>query len=82
MKTLTAPEYPVKKYKDDEGRWEVERDMRIGKDFRQSFCSFDYDTASEILKESGGNDLYSPASLYFSLALAASGAKCETEEQL
>ena len=43
---------------------------------------FSYQTAALILKESNENSCYSPLSLYFALALAATGAGGETRDEL
>lgn len=79
---LTEPDYPVKEYKNDEERWEAQRKLRLEDDFRANFQRFAYDTASGILKGESGNSLYSPASLFFSLSLAASGAEGNTRKEL
>ncbi len=50
--------------------------------FLSSVKEFSYKTASQVLSETGGNINYSPISLYFALAMAASGAKGETADEM
>lgn len=53
----------------------------VSDDFIIAVNAFSYKTASQILVE-GGNINYSPLSLYYALALAASGANGETADEL
>ncbi len=55
---------------------------RASPDFLAAVNQFSYETASSLLSGSDKNLNYSPVSLYLSLALAASGSKGETKEQL
>lgn len=50
--------------------------------FINNVNQFSYQTASRILTEKDGNIQYSPLSLYYALALAASGAEGETADEL
>lgn len=51
-------------------------------EFRRGLQSFSCRTASALLKDSSENRVYSPASLYYSLALAAQSAGGSTGNQL
>lgn len=80
---IAKAEEPVEKtYKTDEERWEAERNKVIPENFKTAYEKFTYETAEEILKNSGENRLYSPLSLYYALALAAEGAEGETREEI
>jgi serine protease inhibitor len=48
----------------------------------EAINKFSYNTASRLLKPDGKNYCYSPLSLYYALALAATGAKGSTREEL
>lgn len=50
--------------------------------FREALENFSYETACSLFKEGNSNEFYSPSSLYFALAAAASGAEGETREQM
>lgn len=50
--------------------------------FLSGVSAFSYQTASRILSSGHGNANYSPLSLYYALALAASGANGETSDEL
>lgn len=79
---LVEAEYPDKNYGSDEERWEAERQLQIGDEFRERVSGFGFETAAELLDGNGGNQVYSPVSLYFMLAVAASGAEGETRKEL
>jgi len=50
--------------------------------FLMAVNEFSYKTAAQILANSDGNANYSPLSLYYALAMAATGAKGETADEL
>jgi len=50
--------------------------------FLTAVNEFSYKTAAQILANSNGNANYSPLSLYYALAMAASGANGETADEL
>ncbi len=50
--------------------------------FFEALNEFSYKTSAQILSDSSGNTNYSPLSLYYALAMAATGAKGETAEEL
>ena len=79
---LVRAEYPDKRYGSDEERWEAERALRIGEAFRERVNGFGFETAARLFSEDRGNQVYSPVSLYFSLAVAAAGAQGETGQEL
>lgn len=73
-----------KVFKDSDERHEAWREetMQIPEAFRNAYRGFTAKTAAEVLKESSENTVYSPVSLYYALALAASGAEGETKAEL
>ncbi len=79
-----AAVYPVKQYATDSERWEAERQMRQAVDeaFYNDLTDFAYATASRLLKDGQTNEVYSPLSLYYALALSAAGAGEETGKQM
>lgn len=81
-KCLAEPEYPDKNYKSDEERWEAERALVVGDGFQERLNGFAYETAAKLLDGDGGNQVYSPVSLYFALSAAAAGAKGETRQEI
>ncbi|RUS46527.1 serpin family protein [Cohnella sp. AR92] len=50
--------------------------------FLKALDEFSYKTASQIVAGQSGNTNYSPLSLYYALAMAASGAEGETADEL
>ncbi|MCL2462986.1 MAG: serpin family protein [Defluviitaleaceae bacterium] len=54
----------------------------VDETFLTAVNGFSYETASRLLADSGGNANYSPISLYYALALAASGARGKTADEL
>ena len=69
-------------FEDYNSRVKLRNENPVDKEFIQAMKGFTYNTASEILKNADGNSNYSPASLYFALALATTGAKEETRAEL
>ncbi len=76
------PEEPV--FKDDDARWDYSREKRqkLTETFAAAYDAFAVETTAEILKNSSENMVYSPLSLYYALALAASGAEGTTKEEM
>lgn len=66
--------------------FDTERRIReanpVSEDFTEAIRNFSYETASSLLSRSRDNLNYSPLSLYYALALTASGAGGETQEEL
>lgn len=54
----------------------------VEESFLEAVNTFSYQTASELLSDTTGNQNYSPLSLYYALAIAATGANGETATQL
>jgi len=50
--------------------------------FLMALNEFSYKTAAQLLTDNSGNANYSPLSLYYALAMAASGANGETANEL
>lgn len=68
---------------DDYKAWDELLDKYSCSDeFRQALADFSYRSASEVLAQEEGNGNFSPLSLYYALALAGTGAKAETAQEL
>lgn len=76
------PAEPV--YQDGDERHEAWREKRnqMPEEFKTAYKGFTAKTAAELFHESDENIVYSPVSLYYSLALAASGASGDTQSEL
>lgn len=71
-------------FDDHDAKREVREKYPVDDGMTDTLTEFSYNTGSLILKDSGENKNtnYSPLSLYFALAVAASGAKGDTEKEL
>ncbi|MDR1589641.1 MAG: serpin family protein [Oscillospiraceae bacterium] len=80
---VAAPVYPKGiAFEDFDARREL-RDLNpVNDNTVNAVNQFSYNTAAQILTESGTNACYSPLSLYYALALAAVGAEGPTQEEL
>ena len=67
---------------DRDAQWKVFEQNPVDDLFMAALSDFSYKTGASILGEAGENMNYSPLSLYYALALAASGAGGETEAEL
>ncbi len=76
------PEEPV--YKDDQEQWEASREKRnkLTEQFAEAYEEFSVETTAKLFAGTDENMVYSPLSLYYALALAASGAEGETLEEM
>lgn len=54
----------------------------VDDDFLNALNEFSYNTAPQIFVDSSGNKNYSPVSLYYALAMVATGAEGETANEL
>ncbi len=80
---IAAPEYPEGiGYEDFDAQYARRTENAVNEDFVKAVQEFSCSTAAAVLTGKQGNKNYSPASLYMALAIAASGAKGETETQL
>ena len=80
---LMAVNYPQAYAFDDNDAWRAVFDANpVEKDFLAAINAFSYETATAIFTDTGENINYSPLSLYYALALAASGAEGETAREL
>ena len=65
---------------------DARKEMREGNPVSDSFVAavndFSYKTASTLLSNSEDNTTYSPVSMYYALALAATGANGETQDEM
>lgn len=69
-------------FDDYDAKRDILTDNPVEDDFINSVNQFSYQTAVQIFKEQDGNLQYSPLSLYYALALAASGAEGDTAAEL
>ncbi|MCI8505990.1 MAG: serpin family protein [Lachnospiraceae bacterium] len=69
-------------YDDLEAVWKIRDENPVEDSFTEGLVAFSYKTASALLSEREENVNYSPLSLYYALALAATGAGGETQEEL
>jgi len=69
-------------FEDYDARHEIRDGNPVDDSFFRMLDTFAYRTASQILTNSEGNANYSPISLYYALALAATGADGQTADEL
>lgn len=69
-------------FEDVDARIKTFEDNPVDESFVKSVKNFSYLTASNILNRMDGNSNYSPLSLYYALAVAATGANGKTQEEL
>ncbi|MBO5197498.1 MAG: serpin family protein [Lachnospiraceae bacterium] len=69
-------------FDDYETRRAVRDENPIEESFFLAVIDFSYETASALLSGESGNQNFSPLSLYYALAMAASGADGETQSEL
>ena len=67
---------------DTDARMNISQNNPVDDSFLESIKKFSYTTAVEIINEKGENINYSPISLYYALALAASGADGATAGEI
>lgn len=83
IRPITEVIYPKAYAFDDYDNWrKIIDENQVDDNTIMVINDFAYKTGSLILKESEKNTNYSPLSLYYSLALATTGAKAETEMEL
>ncbi|MDO4566859.1 MAG: serpin family protein [Oscillospiraceae bacterium] len=69
-------------YDDTDALIAIRQENEVDETFLAGLAEFAYESAAELLKNNGENKNYSPLSLYYALALAASGAGGQTAEEL
>lgn len=69
-------------FDDYDARHSVIEENPVEEDFLLAVKEFSYTTSSKLLSESDSNINYSPLSLYYPLALSATGAKEDTQTEL
>lgn len=80
---IAAPVYPKGiDFEDSDTQREVWKNNPVSEDTISAVNKFTYNTAAQILKGNGTNRCYSPLSLYYALALAATGAEGSTRDEL
>ena len=77
-------EYPEAVGFDDyEAKYAIREANQITDSFANAFDDFAYQTASSLLNDNADTNVnYSPLSLYYALAVAASGAEGQTQQEL
>ncbi|MCI8550288.1 MAG: serpin family protein [Lachnospiraceae bacterium] len=73
---------PARSFDDWETAMKVREENPVEESFTDSLSSFSYETASALFAGGNENINYSPVSLYYALAMAATGAEGETKEEL
>lgn len=68
-------------YQDTDTRIQIWEENPMDDKFLEAVTDFSYETTSTLLANTTGNQNYSPLSLYYALALAATGAEGETANQ-
>jgi len=69
-------------FDDFDTKQKLREENTIDDNFITAVNTFSYDTAQAILKDKMNNFNYSPLSLYYTLALAGTGADGETQQQI
>lgn len=69
-------------FDDYDTKHKLREENPIDDNFVTAVNSFSYNTAQEIIKDKVDNFNYSPLSLYYTLALAGTGAEGETQRQI
>lgn len=79
---VVKPSYPKTIKQNAYDEWRANTDNNpISEDFQERLRTFSYRTAAGVLSGADGNVNYSPASLYYALALADAGAKGTTHKE-
>lgn len=80
---INQPEYPEGiRFSDYEARRERRNENPVSASSYDAIRQFSYKTAAQVFREVKQNGCYSPLSLYYALALAATGAENETRDEL
>ncbi|WP_195199611.1 serpin family protein [Faecalispora jeddahensis] len=69
-------------YNDWDAKQAVMKNNPVEDTFLKAVNRFSYETGSKLLSSSSGNSNYSPLSLYYALAITASGARGETADEM
>ncbi|WP_042431160.1 serpin family protein [Faecalispora jeddahensis] len=69
-------------YNDWDAKQAVLKNNPVEDTFLKAVNGFSYETGSKLLASSSGNSNYSPLSLYYALAITASGARGETADEM
>lgn len=78
--TVTLPESIA--FDDYDALFAVREANPVGEDFLAAVNRFAYESAAKVLNNGGENGCYSPLSLYYALAIAATGASGETQQEM
>jgi len=80
---INKPEYPKGFSSTDYETMRKRRDENpVGDTTYEAINAFSYKTSAQVFKEVDANSCYSPLSLYFAMALAATGAENATRDEL
>lgn len=80
LSSVTAPEAAA--YDDYETRARLRDENTVDTAFTEELNAFSLESAKLILAEGSGNACCSPVSLYYALAVAATGASGETQQEM
>ena len=69
-------------FDDHDARREMRENNPVDDSFIDAVNNFSYETASKLLTDNKNNINYSPVSMYYALALAATGAKGDTRNEM
>ncbi len=73
---------PARQFDDRDTTMKTWEENPVEESFTDSLSNFSYETASALFAGGNENINYSPVSLYYALAMAATGAEGETKDQL
>ncbi len=76
------PETLLLDVNDSDGWISVLEENKVPEDFTEALAAFSFDLASEMMREGSGNEIFSPLSIAYALALAGSGAEGETADEI
>jgi serpin B len=83
VNVVTAPVYPEGiAFENTEARRELRDANPVYEETVSAVNQFSYNTAAQVMTGSGANACFSPLSLYYALALAATGAEGPTQDEL
>lgn len=80
LSAVTLPD-PIA-FDDYEAQWAVRDANPVDESFMKALNAFAYESAAKILANDGKSACYSPLSVYYALAIAASGASGDTQKEL
>ena len=83
VNAIAAPVYPKGiDFEDSDKQRELRKNNPVSENTMSAVNQFTYNITAQILKGTQTNGCYSPLSLYYALALAATGAEGSTRDEL